>query len=503
MKRLNVLLIAIVTAVATMSATTVTVNTPGTISTLVSNPSSVTNLTVRGTINAADIYFISSKLTNLTELDITGINSLEACDNGIAYFAAQTSFDNGVLPQAAFLGNSKLTTVKLSDRISVIDEGAFAGCTALTTVRMPAYADSLGAYAFSGCTALSTITLPGSMYKIGSHAFSGCTSLESATFGTTNTHATIAAHAFDGCTALTTVTPPANCRTIDEGAFLGCSSLAQFAFPATVRSIGDDAFKGTALTAANLSGCNSLKTIGEWAFADNAALASVKIPTQVTSIGAGAFFMDSAIEEYNFSGSQREVSDFAYTGVKSFGTDAVELHEGITRIGKYAFAYWTDVVSYDLYADDIELIDDHAFDGNTGLQELRVRAKTQVPPLGEDVWNDVDQSQVLLKVNNDLINDYKEADQWKEFKIEPASSAESLADLTNVKAYFSGKNLVIEASREITEVMLYDPTGLELTRLRPAASKAVINTEGMSNPLYIVSGRTDDGKRFTLKLMRR
>lgn len=486
-----------------LNATTVTVNTPGTISTLISSPASVTSLTVLGTINAADIYFISSKLTNLTTLDISGIGGVEAVDNGIAYFAAQTSFDGGVLPQAAFLGNNKLTTVKLSDRISAIDEGAFAGCTALTTVTMPAYADSLGAYAFSGCTALTDITTPGSMYKIGSHAFSGCTSLQSVKFATANTRATIPAHAFDGCAALTSVTMPANCRSIGDGAFLGCKALTQFTFPTTLRSIGNDAFKGTAITAADLSGCGSLKTIGEWAFADNAALASVKIPTQVTSIGAGAFFMDSAIDEYEMAGALREVSDYAYTGVNGFGSTDVALHEGITRIGKYAFAYWTDVVSYDLYADDIELIDDHAFDGNTGLQDFRVRATTQVPPLGDDVWNDVDQSTVLLKVSDDLVNDYKEADQWKEFQIEPASSAESLADFTDVKAYFSGNNLVIESSRTIQEVMLYDPAGLELTRLRPASSKAVINTEAMTNLFYIVAGRTDDGHRFSLKLIRR
>lgn len=81
------------------------------------------------------------------------------------------------IPEYAFLGCSKLTSITLSKNLSVINEGTFSGCTELTTVTIPDGVTSIGNYAFLDCSSLTSVTIPDSVTKIGEMAFCECDNL--------------------------------------------------------------------------------------------------------------------------------------------------------------------------------------------------------------------------------------------------------------------------------------------------------------------------------------
>ncbi|MBR5340542.1 MAG: leucine-rich repeat protein [Erysipelotrichaceae bacterium] len=78
-----------------------------------------------------------------------------------------------------------------------------------------------------------------------------------------------------------------NVTGIGTYAFIDCSNLTSVAIPATVNSIGENAFQNCGLTSLTIN--NGVETIGKMAFGKCASLTSVTIPASVTSIGDSAF----------------------------------------------------------------------------------------------------------------------------------------------------------------------------------------------------------------------
>lgn len=162
---------------------TITVETPGTLSKLLSDydKSSITELTIIGSLNNSDIATLKS-LPNLTILDMENVNI-------------------GALLSRAFYQKTSLTSVKLPKTLKTIGNSAFYGCKALSTllfepnsklqiiggnIHAEALKDGYGkldAYgAFTNCTLLTSIQIPISVIEIECAAFYNCTSLNSVIF---------------------------------------------------------------------------------------------------------------------------------------------------------------------------------------------------------------------------------------------------------------------------------------------------------------------------------
>ena len=82
---------------------------------------------------------------------------------------------------------------------------------------------SIGKYAFFKCDQLTKVTIPGSVTSIGYGAFESCTSLKSVTIPDGVTY--IGASMFMECTSLKSVSIPASVTGIDATAFISCYSL--------------------------------------------------------------------------------------------------------------------------------------------------------------------------------------------------------------------------------------------------------------------------------------
>ena len=144
-------------------------------------------------------------------------------------------------------------------RVEVIGDYAFANCAQLTVDLSTATAvTSIGMGAFSGCTGIAEFA-PGAnsqLERIGAFAFEKSW-LSSVDLSNTKV-IDIDAGAFSGCVWLASFTFSAEIENIGVNAFDGCAALADsgihFTGGATIKWIGDFAFRGTRVTAAVFNG---------------------------------------------------------------------------------------------------------------------------------------------------------------------------------------------------------------------------------------------------------
>ncbi|MBO4692868.1 MAG: leucine-rich repeat domain-containing protein [Clostridia bacterium] len=104
----------------------------------------------------------------------------------------------------AFMGNKKITGVKIPDGVTNIVYGAFIGCSGLEKVELPSKIKSIEENTFMGCESLTEIKIPEGVTTISAGAFSMCSKLASVSLPASIKE--IAVNAFDGCDALTEVT---------------------------------------------------------------------------------------------------------------------------------------------------------------------------------------------------------------------------------------------------------------------------------------------------------
>ena len=93
--------------------------------------------------------------------------------HGVRYAIKKIVVKEGVtsIGSYAFSFDLSVTDVTLPSSLKTIGNDAFLGCYGLTSVVIPEGVTSVGAYAFEQCSAIKTITVPASATKFGDHAF--------------------------------------------------------------------------------------------------------------------------------------------------------------------------------------------------------------------------------------------------------------------------------------------------------------------------------------------
>ena len=310
---------------------------------------------------------------------------------------------------------SSITTVIIPETVTYegttysvtsIGNWAFHGCKSLTFITIPNSVTSIGIQAFYGCESLTSVTIPNSVTSIGERAFWDCSSLTSVTIG--NSVTSIGDYAFSDCLSLTSVTIGNSVTSIGWGAFWSCESLTSITLPYSVTSIGDWAFHGcyslpvennlryadTYLveavdeTLSTYSIKEGTKWIGNRAFQYCSSLTSITIPYSVTSIGENAFVECNALTSITIPNSVTSIGNYAFSFCWSL--TSITIPNSVTSIGNYAFA--------------------HCYSLKTVICEA-----IEVPELGYGVFYDMPVSEATLYVPAQSLDDYKAAEQWKEF----------------------------------------------------------------------------------------
>lgn len=99
----------------------------------------VTNVSMSGEVDAAALQTIRNNFSNVTNLDLTEVT-------------------NTSIPDNAFQGMEKLTSVDIPDNVTELGAGAFSGCSNLSSITLNSV-NSIGEGAFAGCSNLTSIVI--------------------------------------------------------------------------------------------------------------------------------------------------------------------------------------------------------------------------------------------------------------------------------------------------------------------------------------------------------
>ena len=355
-----------------------------------------------------------SSCTALTNVSLP--NSLKT----IGYMAfricrslANVSFPDGLttIDSWAFNECTSLTRVSLPEGLTMLGERAFYGCTGITEVYLPRKLKEIGIYAFEDCIRLSNISFPDDLITIGTGAFYGCTSLRS--IDLPDGLATIGGSAFYKCTGLTSLTLPSGLTTLGSSAFYGCTGLTSVSFPDGLPSIGSSAFYGcTGLTTLSLP--SDLTTLEESAFYGCTGLQSISFPDGLSSIGSSAFYGCTGLTTLSLPSGLTTLSNFAFQNCT--GLTELSIPEGCYTLWQGVFKN-SGVTKVILPSTLTQVRENNLTDK---LQTIYCQATN--PP---SVYSDnVISPDCKVYVPDESVDDYKEAEVWKNGNILPLSQAQ-------------------------------------------------------------------------------
>lgn len=262
----------------------------------------------------------------------------------------------------------KDTEVVIPNGVTSIGYRAFEGCTAEKII-IPETVTEIGSEAFYRCSFLESITIPSNVTVIGDSAFEKCKSLKSVNI-TSQVLRYIGVKAFSGCQSLESITIPFGITSISKNTFYECDSLKSITIPESVTTIQSLAFS-YCKNLESITLPDSVTTLEDSVFYNNAGLKEITLPRSLTSITPYTFHWCWNLEKINVDASNPK-----FTSVDGilFSKDKKELiayplgkdkehyrvPDGVTRIGRSAFYYNTDLVRVTL-PESLEEIGDEAF----------------------------------------------------------------------------------------------------------------------------------------------
>ena len=278
---------------------------------------------------------------------------------------------------------------------NTIGEGAFSGCSKMTKATLGESLTSIGGSAFSGCTSLEGITIPNSIESIGSYAFEKCSAMTYAKIG--SGLKAIQDHTFYSCSSLSSINIPKNVSKIGDYAFDGCKSLADV----YIEDREDELSLGSNDSSPLFSGC-PLKTV--YIGGNIAYLTS-------SDKGYSPFYRNTSLEKVIITDKETEISENEFYGCT--GLKYITMGDGIEKIGDWAFSGCSSLDFFRV-GSNVKTIGKEAFSDCTAMTKLITTAP--VPPTcGSQALDDINKWTCELFVNKESIDQYKAAEQWKEF----------------------------------------------------------------------------------------
>ncbi len=358
--------------------------------------SSITHLTVTGTIDARDFRIMRDSIPLLSALDITGA-AISAYSGEEGTRPGYYEYPSNKIPILAFCsmvpniyggyyfyGKASLQSVAFPATLTSIGDAAFYRCSGLNDVTLPPSVREIDNGAFEECTGLLSITVPSGVTILSEKVFAGCTSLTTADIQAGIT--AVPNNLFDGCTSLRSVIFPPTIGSVGIMAFNGCSSLATFPLSEGVVTIGYQSFAGcSALTELRLP--SSVTTIDQMAFNICTGLKSLVIPSTVTSVGERAFAICYSLEDIDVSWSEPLDLSGSPQVFYTLDPSGCTLHVPSGTLSLYAAAdQWGDFTHVEekpgLSASPSRLF----LGGGTGTAEVTISASMPWTATSEDSW---------------------------------------------------------------------------------------------------------------------
>lgn len=439
---------------------------------------------VGGTAATKSIFYYCFKMKSITLPERTvsvGNYAMAYCAFEEIHLPASLKTIGNYAFASQYISMSTLKAVVFANgsALESIGNYAFSKNGVLESINLPSTVKTIGANAFEYCLSLKSLTLPSALTSIGNNAFLNCVSMESITLSEGIT--AISDNLFYGWNALKSVVVPASVTSIGVSAFADCTSLASvtFASGSQLKSIGDYAFKNTALTTFAfpevVDGESNVVyiTLGQKLFDGCTELKSVHLSKSVSSIdnvfvGCSAIGTITVAEGntfFVFTANGSMLTSPTGDGVRYIfdaGIDAngvMTIPEGVTHISAGAF-FGNKNVKKIVLPESLREIGDYAFFGCTNLKEVVFSNSSASLEIGQYVFAQTGLDSIVIPTGVVGIGDYA-------FSGSAIKNIEFKGALTNVGKYmFNDCNNLIgvvfpELFGEISEGMFYGCTSLQ------------------------------------------
>lgn len=380
----------------------------------------------------------------------TGIGT--ATDKDIVIASHYEGYLVKEVKQAAFKGNTNITSVKMVNGMQKLNLYTFQNCTSLQSVILPETLKSIGQNAFDGCEMLLNVcndseieikkgdTMNGAVGNYACNIYSS----KGGGAGVFATEGDFETFEFPGNKYIIKYT----------------GNPAEINFPAGTTGIYKDVFKDNALLT-EVTFPKDLTYIGKAAFSGCTALKKVEFPsgTKIKEFGTMAFAGCEALEEFNYGGTLTEYLDIDFTNdtanpLKFSKTIRIngqipynlEIPSGITNIKACAFVNFQDLKTI-VFPESVEIIEPFAFaystvetfsfKGTSKLKEFKNNAFAHCPKLKE--------LRLPKSVEKITLQAFTECDSLLTVLIENNNNLQEIADkafyhCSNLRAFAVGHN---------------------------------------------------------------
>lgn len=402
MYRISLILILLFSQILNAQIKNVTVSTPGTLSNLITTAekTSISTLTVNGSIDVRDILFIRDNIRNVATLNLSNASIKAYSGTDGTYPGILQSYAANALPDYAFYNPYKYTYK-----------------SSLVTIYLPVSLVSIGKQAFYFCWNLEgTLTLPSSLNAIGSLAFYGCYALSTFSIARTNTRYSTNNGVLYNKNADTLLLCP-NAKTGDlilpstvthiyGSSFENCYNLTSVTLPSSLLSIGKYAFANCSGISGTLTLPSNLKKIDNWSFYGCYNLTkSIVIPASLTELGTYCFLESNNITDFIVSTSNTDycsINGALYSKnadtlfiCPPAKTGTFTIPETVKLIGSHTFYNCSQLSGTITIPANVDYIGYYAFYGCKNLSAFQVDAANKYFSASNNYLYSLDKSRLI------------------------------------------------------------------------------------------------------------
>ena len=429
-----------------------------------SDCSGLTSVTIPNSVTSIGGYAFSgcSGLTSVTfnaeKCTEMGSNSFPVF-NGCKSLTTLTIGDKvTTIPDYAFGECSGLTSVTIPNSVTSIGGAAFRGCSGLTSVTIGNSVTSIGDYAFYNCTGLHSLTIGTGVLSIGQYAIgyyynygygnrkktiekviwlpntppTGYSEVNSRVSYVANDLYTGMSCEYkyiykylsslfevDGIRYVPVSPSEHTCDAIDctynqeQTDISLCKTVSYKGVSMTLKDIKPyTCYNNTHITKVIV---NYDGNIGDYAFHD-CPLKTVYIGGNISystssDRGYSPFYRNTSLEKVIITDKETEITANEFYGCTRL--KYISMGDGIEKIGDWAFSGCSSLDFFRV-GSNVKTIGKEAFSDCTAMTKLITTAP--VPPIcGSQALDDINKWTCELFVNKESINQYKAAEQWKEF----------------------------------------------------------------------------------------
>lgn len=265
---------------------------------------------------------------------------------------------------------------------------------------------------------LVSVLISDNVECIGPNAFEGCDSLTSVMFGEGSKLKTIKQAAFYSCDALVDFEFPKGVEHIEKKAFSYCYDLVDIVLPDSVKCIEAEAFYGSGYynNKDNWESRGKVLYIGKYLIAGKTPCGEVEVKEGTEYIAQEAF-NGCQIGRLTFPESLKVIDMGAFANC-TYYLRSVELPDGLTTLGDFAFAYCTWIESVKLpqnithigsfafagcfelksidIPDSVKTIGERAFVACSRLSTVTIGAESQLESIGAYAFSECKMTSVFL-----------------------------------------------------------------------------------------------------------